>query len=305
MTKNISNELFGHDKLLKDLIALYKKGRLPKILMLTGKKGIGKSTLIFHFLCNLTRPENYNVNKKTIINKDFIEKIFQNLNPNIFYINCENLNERKIDNIREIKEQISNSVMTGNSRYILIDDVELLNDNCSNALLKIIEEPSYSNYFILINNKSKKIIETIKSRCIEFKLFLNNSSKKEIINHLIEKEKINNIINLKTHDLSPGDFVSFNEIFTSNNIKLDENFLLNTDFLLQKYRLTKTEAFFNCAKYLIETYFFRKSYLDNKKIDFVNNLKSTIMNDLSKYKLFNLNHKIFIDNLTIQIKDVK
>ena len=36
--------------------------------------------------------------------------------------------------------------------------------------LKIIEEPNKNNYFILINNKSKNLIDTIKSRCIEIKI---------------------------------------------------------------------------------------------------------------------------------------
>ena len=45
-------------------------------------------------------------------------------------------------------------------------------------LLKLIEEPSENNYFILINNGRKKLIETIKSRAIETKIFLKTKVKK-------------------------------------------------------------------------------------------------------------------------------
>ena len=50
----------------------------------------------------------------------------------------------------------------------MFDDVECLSDNCVNALLKTIEEPSDVNYFILINNKSQNILDTLKSPLINF-----------------------------------------------------------------------------------------------------------------------------------------
>ena len=54
-----------------------------------------------------------------------------------------------------------------------------------NALLKIIEEPSKKNYFFLINNKSKPVTETIKSRSIELKIILSENQRLEIIDKLI------------------------------------------------------------------------------------------------------------------------
>ena len=58
--------------------------------------------------------------------------------------------------------------------------------NSLNALLKIIEEPGKNNYFFLINNKSKPLLETIKSRSLEIKIVLNEKKRIEIINHLID-----------------------------------------------------------------------------------------------------------------------
>ena len=62
------------------------------------------------------------------------------------------------------------------SRFIIFDDIEKININSINSLLKIIEEPTIKNYFILINNKSKPLLETIRSRCIvggTFKVIIN------------------------------------------------------------------------------------------------------------------------------------
>ena len=45
-------------------------------------------------------------------------------------------------------------------RFIIFDDVEYLNNNCVNALLKTIEEPIEINHFVLINNQNNNILET-------------------------------------------------------------------------------------------------------------------------------------------------
>ena len=56
------------------------------------------------------------------------------------------------------------------ARFILIDNIENLNKNSVNALLKIIEEPNENVFFILINNNEKNILPTLKSRCLTFKI---------------------------------------------------------------------------------------------------------------------------------------
>ena len=62
--------------------------------------------------------------------------------------------ELKIDDIRNLKTRIYQSTIDNKERFIILDDVEQFNQNSLNALLKIIEEPTNKNYF-LINNKSK------------------------------------------------------------------------------------------------------------------------------------------------------
>ena len=66
-----------------------------------------------------------------------------------------------------------------NKRFIILDDIEL-NLNSLNALLKTLEEPGKSDHFILINNRSKNLIETIKSRCLEIRIIINENKRKKL-----------------------------------------------------------------------------------------------------------------------------
>ena len=73
-----------------------------------------------------------------------------------------------------MKSKILKTTMYKKERFIILDDIELFNINSLNALLKIIEEPLTNNYFILINSKTKPLIETIYSRSLEIKLLIFN-----------------------------------------------------------------------------------------------------------------------------------
>ena len=52
-----------------------------------------------------------------------------------------------------MKSSLSRTSLSKNSRFTIIDEVEFVNENSVNALLKILEEPSGNNFFILINNQ--------------------------------------------------------------------------------------------------------------------------------------------------------
>ena len=56
----------------------------------------------------------------------------------------------KIDDIRNLRIVLQKSSIINSSRFIIFDDAEYLNENCVNALLKTIEEPSETNFFILV-----------------------------------------------------------------------------------------------------------------------------------------------------------
>ena len=211
-TKN-SLTLFSLKENFKFISQLYSKNKLPKVLMFTGNKGSGKSTLINHFLYSIFDVDNYD--KKTCsisMNSIFLKNFQKNVFSNIIYINGADYKSVKIEDIRNLKKQILRSTISNSDRFIIFDDIELFNPNSLNALLKIIEEPTQKNYFFLINNKAKPLIETIKSRTLEIKIILKEKQRIEIINKLVSLYKIDVILDPKISQLSPGNFVKFNHM---------------------------------------------------------------------------------------------
>ena len=83
-----STKLFGLQENFEFLSELYLKKKLPNVLMFTGHKGIGKSTLINHFLFSIFDPSNYNKNKNILSETSVFFKQFKNNTfSNIIYIN--------------------------------------------------------------------------------------------------------------------------------------------------------------------------------------------------------------------------
>ena len=219
---------------------LYSNQNLPKVLMFTGNKGSGKSTLINHFLYSIFDIDNYNKETLSIIeNSSFLKQFQNNIFSNIIYLNGADYKSVKIEDIRNLKKQILQSIISKKDRFIIFDDIELFNQNSLNALLKIIEEPSQKNYFFLINNKGKPLIETIKSRALEVKIILSEKQRLEIINNLVNLHKLDLILDPKSSQLSPGNFVKFNFICKEYDIVPTNNFEENLSLLLNLYKKKK------------------------------------------------------------------
>jgi DNA polymerase-3 subunit delta' len=281
--------------LLKDL---YTKNKLPKVLMLSGKKGSGKSTIVNHLMYYIFDKENYNeeINQLSS-NSIFHSQFLNNIYTNIIYILGSDFKNVKIEDIRNLKTKIFQTSISNKPRFIVLDDVELFNNNSLNALLKIIEEPSKNNYYLLINNKSKPLIETIKSRCLDVKIILNEKKRLNIIKSLIKKFQINALIDPKISQLSPGNFIKFNYILDVNNISLEDDFLKNLNVLLSLYKKNKEIVFIDMILFLTD-YFFnllkRNNLLTNDKII---EHKIFIFENINKFFLYNLNQNALLNRI--------
>ena len=288
----MNNKLFGLKKYLEILIELETKNKFPKILMLSGTKGQGKSTLIAHFLSYYFDKDNYNLENLEIKKNNKLFPSFKDkFNANIFYFNCIN-NNTKIDEIRKLRTDLQKTSINNDNQYVIFDDVEYLNENCVNALLKTIEEPSISNYFILINNKSKSMLDTLKSRSIELNIFLNNNLRVKIIEKLISNFNINDLIDYRDSPISPGNFVRFNDIVLSQEIDLNENIIVNIKKLFKNYKLKKNVDSLQLSYFLINQFYYKKSNLSN--IDELNKKRSTVIKMINDSFKFNLNQSNLI-----------
>ena len=298
MTPSKQYEIFGHENILNELINLYDNDKLPNKILLSGKKSIGKSTLAFHFINYIFSQKEeykYNVSKYTIHpnNKSNI-LVNNNTHPSLFRVFLKD--DRKSIEISEIRNLINFtnlSNLTNQKKIILIDDVEYLNVNAINALLKVIEEPNNSTIFILINNIEKKIKDTLRSRCIEFKLSINNLSIKKILNNLYPDIYYDEISHdFIEHSLSLANLIDFINI--CKNEKLDFKNIIIENFLKHIFEnnLYKKKEYQNIDfKIFIETFFRKKiNNINNEKIF---NLYSYFNLKFEKSKKFNLDMESF------------
>ena len=148
-----STRLVGLDLYFNEMIKLYEMKKFPKVFLLNGKKGIGKFTLVMHFInyvFSQSEINPYNFTKKTInIKSIFYNLLLNKATQDVIFIQTEENKNIKIDDIRSLKTILTSSTLTNNPRFIIIDEVEFLNANSANALLKTLEEPSNNNFFIL------------------------------------------------------------------------------------------------------------------------------------------------------------
>ena len=294
-----SLRLFDLQKELTFFLELYNKGKLPRVLLLTGNKGSGKSTLINHFFFSIFDEKNYDKSNNFLSkNSLFYNQLKENIFPNIIYLKGSHFNSVKIEDVRHLKTTIFKSSILEMNRFIVFDDIELFNVNSINALLKIIEEPSKNNFFILINNKFKPLLETIKSRSLEIKIILKEKQRLNIINKLIDSNKIMPKLNTLESQLTPGNFIKYDHIFKEHDLTLEGNFIENFSLLLNLYKKNKDIIFINIAFYITDIYF--KKFKTNKILENDNlyQIKDFIYDNLNKFMLYNINQNSLINSIS-------
>ncbi len=290
-------QIIGYKEKFNFFKKLLNEDNLPKVTLLSGHKGIGKFTLVCHLMNYYFDKNNYD-EEKNLIKKDsiFYNKFIQNLHPNIIHLKGSNLKNLKIENIRKLRDDLKMTTINNKKRFIILDDIELFNSNSINALLKVIEEPSEKNYFFLINNQSKKLLETIKSRCLEIKIILNEKINKEITASLINIFKINLIIEKDVIRLSPGNFLKFNYILDNKNIKIDEDFFINLKNLLNIYKKEK-DVFYQDLILFFSEYYFKKNRKKLIERNKVISERSVLIKKINEFFLYNLSQNTLISSL--------
>ena len=247
------SKLFGLSNFFLELVHLYDNRKLPNKILLSGQKGQGKSTLAYHlinYILSKGEKFEYDLDKKEINqnNHTFIT-VNNKSNPNFILVDVgEDKKTIDINQIRNLIQNLNKSSFNEKPRFILIDNIEYLNTNSINALLKVVEEPSINVFFILINN-NKKILPTLISRCINFKISLPFFENLDVANKLLEGE-IYSMINkdLISYYSTPGNIYNLAMFGKENNYKLDE---LNLNNFLNNIIRDKYYKKDNLIKYLI------------------------------------------------------
>ena len=297
-------KLFGLEKYFSEMIYLYKNDKLPNKIIFSGQKGLGKSTLSYHFInyiLSINEEFSYDTNNFEINPKNHSFKtILNRSNPNFILIDIDP--DKKFIDINQIRNLINNlnkSSFNTKPRFVLVDNIEHLNVNSVNALLKILEEPSKNTHFILINN-NKKILPTLFSRCINIKITLSNQEIYNIADKLLDG-KFEDFINkdLISYYVSPGNIYNL-ALFGIDNkydlANLNLETFLNT--LIDNKHYKKDNLIRSMIFDLIELYFNKINYSFSSKIS---DRYSYFLKRISDTRKFNLDDETlfleFRDNI--------
>ena len=219
------NKIFGFEDLFTEFKYLLTNNILPNKILISGPKGIGKYTFAIHFInyvLSANEIDKYNEKNYEINSKNRSFNLMNNYtHPNFSLISLKNNKKNiEIDQIRNLIYYSQKSSFNNAKRFILIDNVELLNKNSSNALLKLLEEPPSNLYFILIHDNLYKILDTIKSRTIIFKKNFQYNSIISISNKIIGEDfKLINNVYLNMYN-SIGDLVFLSNFAKNNEIDI-------------------------------------------------------------------------------------
>jgi DNA polymerase-3 subunit delta' len=290
-------KLYGLEKYFTELVRFYKNRNYPNKILFSGQKGIGKATLAFHFINYVLTmndekkydTKSYQINSespefKTINNKS---------NTNLITIDVnEDKKSIDINQIRELIINLNKSSFNKKPRFVLIDNIELLNINSINALLKILEEPNENINFILIHN-NRKILSTLLSRCINFKISLSNNDYLKISNQLLNND-LNNLVSneLINYYFTPGEIYRLVQFSSENDYDLSNIDLKNFLKILINDAQYKKNNFINNMMYSLMEFYFRKlnksfSKLLNEKYSyFIKRISDTKTYNLDKESLF-------------------
>ncbi len=287
-----NTKLYGHNLVFSNLAKLYIDKKLPNKIIISGKKGIGKSTFAYHltnFIFSIYDKEKYDIQKNRISeNSNDYKLVSKNSHPNFFLINNDDKSNILISKIREMINFTNKSSFNNGCKIILIDNIEFLNIFSVNALLKVIEEPNDNIYFFLIHNSNNKILDTLNSRCIKFNLFLNNNEKNKVLKNLLNNSFYSNLNeDFKNIYNSPGDIFSLYNFFTENNIEESTSIEDLLKLIIIKSLFKKNTFVKDNLSYFIELYFKKKINLYNTKKTYYYLYKYFLLK-LSNCKKYNL-----------------
>lgn len=297
-------KIYGLHSMFSKIINLYNNNILPNKILFTGPKGSGKATMAYHlinYIFSQHEEEKYDY-KNNIINEEnrSYKLVCNGSHPNFHSIDL--INDKKNIEISQIRKMINytnKSSFNNQPKVILIDNLENLNLNSSNALLKILEEPNINIFFILIQDSNKNILKTIKSRCINFKINFNFETNVMIANKLTD----NDIMKLINKDLinyynTPGQFINLINFSKENKIDIKRNNLYNFLQILINENFYKKNDFISSNIYnFIELYLLKIFYKSNYKDD-IYLIYTEFIKKIDYTKKFNLD----VDSLFMEFK---
>lgn len=172
------NEMVGQTHVLKALINALDSQRLHHAYLFTGTRGVGKTTIarIIAKCLNCETGISSTPCGVCSICKEIDEGRFIDL------IEVDAASRTKVEDTRELLDNVQYSPSRGRFKVYLIDEVHMLSTSSFNALLKTLEEPPPHVKFLLATTDPQKLPVTVLSRCLQFSL--KNMPPERVVDHL-------------------------------------------------------------------------------------------------------------------------
>ena len=163
-------DLIGQEIMSQTITNAIKLEKTPNAYLLTGIRGVGKTTTARLIAKALNCEKNLNKSVKCT-SENFCTTCKEIINSNhIDILEMDAASKTGIDDIRELIENSRYSPTSAKYKIFIIDEVHMLSKQAFNGLLKTLEEPPQSLKFILATTEVRKIPVTILSRCQRFDL---------------------------------------------------------------------------------------------------------------------------------------
>ncbi len=165
------DDLIGQEAMVRTLSNAFRTGRIPQAWMLTGVRGVGKTTTarILARGLNYERPGHADGPTIDLAEPgEHCEAIIEGRHIDVMEIDAASNNS--VENVRQINDAVRYSPVTARYKVYIIDEVHMLSGGAFNAFLKTLEEPPPHAKFIFATTDIHKVPVTILSRCQRFDL---------------------------------------------------------------------------------------------------------------------------------------
>ena len=167
-------DIVGNNHIVKCLEQIIKRKNRPKVYLLYGHYGCGKTTIAKIIASNVGCNRH-----------------------NTIEINAGN--EKGVETAREIIRMVKHTPLIGETRFIILDEAHALTQGFQQAILTTLEDAPNNVYFALCTTDPGKIIKTIRSRCLELEVKpLSGKEMKFLLNKVIKEQNLGKFISENT-----------------------------------------------------------------------------------------------------------